>query len=95
MVPPKQQYKDDWGTSAREGYEDRGAFRPPRAPQKQSGSSVLRTIGILCMAGGFFWLTYVATRGTDIVGALEQNHGPLLLVGLGVVVSFVGKYLRI
>jgi len=31
----QKKYKDDWGTGSREGYEDRGAFRPPRAPARE------------------------------------------------------------
>jgi hypothetical protein len=88
-------YKDDWGTSAREGYEDRGSFRPPRAPQKEPGSAILRTIGMICIVAGIFWYTYLVTRGGDFLGTMEQNHGPLALAGLGVVVSILGKYLRI
>jgi len=27
-------YKDEWGTGTREGYEDRGKFRPRREPKR-------------------------------------------------------------
>jgi hypothetical protein len=90
-----QEYRDDWGTSAREGYEDRGRFRQPRAPQKEPGSAMLRTIGMICIVAGLFWGTYDVTKDGNIIGALEQNHGPIAVVGLGVVVSILGKYLRI
>src|SRR6516225_6381911 len=44
--PPKfKEFKDEWGTTAREGYEDRGAFRQRRVPGKEPGSSVLRKLG--------------------------------------------------
>ena len=88
-------YRDDWGTSPRQGYEDRGTFRPPRAPQREPGSAVLRTIGMICIVAGILWYTYLLTKGGDLRGVLEQNHGPLAIVGLGVVVSVLGKYLRL
>lgn len=89
-------YRDDWGTSARQGYEDRGSYRPPRAPQNQSGSAILRTIGMICIVAGICWYTYLATKGgSTLLGTLEENHGPVAIVGLGVVVSILGKYLRI
>jgi hypothetical protein len=88
-------HKDDWGTGTREGYEDRGTFRPPREPKKQSGSPVLRTLGTLAIVGGVFWGTYLVTQGGDIMQALQQNHGPIAIIALGVVASLVGKYLRV
>lgn len=88
-------YKDDWGTSVREGYEDRGAFRAPRAPRQQTGSPVLRILGAICIFGGLVWGAYLYTQDRDVVAALQQNHGPIAILGLGVICSFVGKYLRI
>lgn len=87
-------YKDDWGTTAREGYEDRGTFRAPRAPQKEAGSPLLRTLGAVCIFGGLCWGAYLYTQNSDIAGALQQNHGPVAILGLGVVCSAVGKFLR-
>ena len=93
--PPKfKEYKDDWGTTAREGYEDRGTFRLPRVPQKQSGSPLLRIIGSICIFGGLCWGAYLYTQDRDIVVALQQNHGPVAILGLGVVCSLAGKFLR-
>jgi hypothetical protein len=93
--PPKfKTYKDDWGTTAREGYEDRGSFRPPRAPQKQPGSPLLRTFGSLCIFGGLCWGAYLYTQDRDIAMALQQNHGPVAILALGVVCSVLGKYIR-
>lgn len=89
------QYKDDWGTGAREGYEDRGTFRPPRAPKKESGSGVLRTLGGLAIVGGVLWGTYLVTQGGDVVQTLQQNRGPVAVIALGVVASLLGKYLRV
>ena len=88
-------YKDDWGTGRREGYEDRGTFRPPREPKKESGSSVLKTVGGLAIVGGLLWWTYLLTQGGGVLEALEQNHGPVAVIGLGVVASLLGKYLRL
>lgn len=93
--PPKfKEYRDDWGTTAREGYEDRGSFRPPRPPQKDSGSSLLRTLGAICIIGGLCWGAYLYSQNRDIAMALQQNHGPVAIMGLGVVSSLLGKYLR-
>jgi hypothetical protein len=96
--PPKfKEYKDDWGTTAREGYEDRGAFRQRRAPGKEPGSSILRKLGGFTIVGGLFWGTYVVTQGGwgNMISALEQNHGPVVVIGLGVITSLLGKYLRV
>jgi hypothetical protein len=94
-LPARKEYRDDWGTAAREGYEDRGAFRPPRAPQKQPGSPVLRMLGGLGIVGGIFWGAYLLTRGGDVVTVLQQNHGPVAIIGLGAICSLLGKYLRV
>lgn len=94
-VPPPKVYKDDWGTTAREGYEDRGAFRPPRAPRKQSGSPLLRTLGAICIFAGLVWGAYLYTQDRDIAATLQQNHGPVAILALGVICSLLGKYLRL
>jgi hypothetical protein len=90
----QQKYKDDWGTGAREGYEDRGSFRPPRARAKEPGSPILRIMGALAIVGGICWGVYLVTAAGDSVAALQQNHGPIAIIGLGVVSSILGKYLR-
>ena len=94
-TPPKQKvYQDDWGTSARQGYEDRGAFREGRVQQKQQGSPILKSIGGICIFAGLCWAAYLYTQDQNLALALEQNHGPMAIMGLGVVCSIVGKYLR-
>lgn len=94
--PPKfKEYKDDWGTTAREGYEDRGSFRQRRVPGKKPGSSILRRLGALTIIGGLFWGTYIVTRGGSAATALEENRGPVVIVALGLVTSLLGKYLRV
>lgn len=91
---PKR-YQDEWGTTAREGYEDRGAFRPPRAPKKEPGSSLLRGLGSIAIVLGICWGTYLVTLGPDGLATLQQNHGPIAVIGIGIVGSLLGKYLRI
>lgn len=90
----KKRYQDDWDTGSREGYEDRGAFRVPRSHQRRDGS-VLRTVGGLAIVGGICWGVYLVTQGGDIVEALRQNHGPVAIIGIGVISSLLGKYLRV
>jgi hypothetical protein len=90
----QQKYRDDWGTGAREGYEDRGAFRPPRARAKEPGSPILRILGAIAIVGGICWGVYLVTAGGDSVATLQQNHGPIAIIGLGVTASILGKYLR-
>jgi hypothetical protein len=51
----QKNFQDEWGTGAREGYEDRGTFRPPRAPQKEPGSPLLRILGAIAIVGGICW----------------------------------------
>lgn len=87
-------FQDEWGTGAREGYEDRGTFRPPRAPQKQPGSPLLRIMGAIAIVGGICWGTYMVTATGGSIAALQENHGPVAIIGLGVVASVLGKYLR-
>jgi len=94
MPPKHKEYRDDWGTGAREGYEDRGAFRPPRARQKEAGSPMLRTLGGVCIVGGVCWGTYLATLGPDGLSALQHNHGPVAIVAIGLIGSILGKYIR-
>jgi hypothetical protein len=90
----QKRFQDDWGTGAREGYEDRGTFRAPRAPRREPGSPLLRIMGAIAIVGGICWGTYLVTMSGNVVAALQQNHGPVAIVGLGVVASILGKYLR-
>ena len=90
----EKRYKDEWGTGSREGYEDRGTFRPRRARQVEPGSPILRWLGAVAIVGGICWGVYLSTSSGDPMGALQQNHGPIAIIGLGVVSSIVGKFLR-
>ena len=98
VLPPKfKEYRDEWGTDAREGYEDRGPARPVRSHQREGGS-LLKTVGSVAIVGGILWVTYLVTQSgnwRDIVGILQQNHGPVAIIGLGAVSSLLGKFLRI
>jgi hypothetical protein len=90
----QKRFQDEWGTGAREGYEDRGTFRPPRARQAEPGSPLLRWLGGAAIVAGICWGVYLVTATGDAVAALQHNHGPIAIIGLGVVASVVGKYLR-
>jgi hypothetical protein len=90
----QKRFQDEWGTGAREGYEDRGKFRPPRAPQAEPGSPLLRWLGAVAIVGGICWGVYLVTSSGNSMDALRQNHGPIAILGLGVISSVVGKYLR-
>lgn len=92
---PKKEYRDEWETTSREGYEDRGAFRPQRSEQKQPGSSILRTLGGISIVGGIFWGVYLVTRGGNMISALQENHGPIAIIALGAISSLLGKFLRV
>ena len=91
---PKKVYQDNWGTGVREGYEDLGPVRPLRAAQKAQGSPLLRGLGGLAIVGGIFWGAYLFFYGGGIIG-LQQNYGPMAIVGLGAVCSLMGKFLRV
>jgi len=55
----------------------------------------LRTLGGISIVGGICWGVYLVTSGPgDVATALRENHGPIAIIGLGVVASIVGKYLR-
>ena len=90
----QKDFRDEWDTGAREGYEDRGTFRPPRAQQKERGSPLLRTMGAIAIVAGICWGTYMVTVTGGSITVLQENHGPVAIIGLGVVASVLGKYLR-
>lgn len=90
----QKNYPDDWGTGSREGYEDRGTFRQVRAHQKEPGSPLLRIMGIVAIVGGTCWGVYLVTSAGNSLAALQENHGPVAIVGLGLISALFGKYLR-
>jgi hypothetical protein len=93
-IKPKA-YEDDWGTGAREGYEDRGVHKiVKRERRPEPGSPLLKNLGAACIVGGLCWAAYLYTQSADFGAALQSNHGPLAILGLGVVSSLLGKFLR-
>lgn len=94
QLSSKRAYQDNWGTGAREGYEDLGPVRPRREAQRQRGSPLLRTLGSLTIVSGIFWGAYLFFYGGGVI-ALEQNRGPMAAVALGAVCSVLGKFLRV
>ena len=94
QMPPKNVYKDNWGTGAREGYEDLGPARPRRETQTERGSPILRGLGGLAIVGGIFWGVYLFFYAGGLI-ALQHNPGPIAILALGAVCSVVGKYLRV
>jgi hypothetical protein len=97
QIPPKSKaYKDAWGTTGtREGYEDRPQHRPRQSPPKRQGSAFLRSLGALMIVGGICWGVWLFTAGGANVDVLRQNHWPAWVCGAGVVVSLLGKYIRL
>ena len=94
QLPAKKTYQDNWGTGAREGYEDLGPVRPRREAHRKRGSPLLRGLGSLAIVGGIFWGTYVFFYGGGMI-ALQHTYGPMAAVALGAVCSVMGKFLRI
>ena len=94
QFPPKKAYQDNWGTGAREGYEDLGAFRQRRESQKEPGSPILRGLGGISIVGGIFWGVYLVFYQGGVM-ALMENYGPIAVIALGAVCSVMGKYLRV
>lgn len=95
--PKHREYRDDWATDTREGYEDRGPARPVRT-QRHEGGSMLKTVGSLAIVAGILWVTYLVTQAGSIgslSAILQQNHGPVAIIGIGAIASILGKFLRI
>lgn len=86
--------KDEWGTGVREGYEDLGAFRPQREMARQTGSPLLKTLGGIAIVAGICWGVFLVTSAGNSMSALQQNHGPIAIIALGVIASVLGKYVR-
>jgi hypothetical protein len=96
MQPEKAKiHQDDWETGAREGYDDRGgSYRAQRKSRPEPGSPLLRALGGVCIVGGLCWAAYLYTQNSNFISALQANHGPVAILGLGVVASLLGKYIR-
>jgi len=95
---PKETSQDEWGTTSRQGYEDRTAFHAPRKPPppKRRGSPLLRAIGGLAIVGGIVWGTYVVTSTQGLGGLLRPGWParPILLCAAGLLVLLLEKLIR-
>ena len=88
----KQIIRDEWGTSSRQGYEDRPVYQVRKKAPPRKGSSTIKSFGGLLIVAGICWGTYLITGGGD-PAALWKTGGPVQICGLGVVVSILGKYI--
>ncbi|HLY99352.1 MAG TPA: hypothetical protein VKT33_09835 [Candidatus Angelobacter sp.] len=92
---PKATKDDTWGSS-REGYEDRTHYRPIRsAPQKPRGNKSLRSLGGMMIVGAMFWGAYLYTSSLNVADNLRQHREPACVCGAGVLISLLGKYIRL
>ncbi|HEY6249014.1 MAG TPA: hypothetical protein VI685_03580 [Candidatus Angelobacter sp.] len=93
-LPPKAE--DEWGTTIREGYEDRPVYQPKKAAPKRKGSPLLRAIGGLAIVGGIAWGTYVVTSTQGVAGLLRPGWParPIVLVAAGLLTLLLEKLLR-
>ena len=46
------------------------------------------------MVGGICWGVFLVTSAGNSMKILQENHGPIAIIALGIVASVVGKYLR-
>ena len=94
--PNAPQEQDEWGTSIREGYEDRPVYRPRKAEPKRKGSSLLRAIGGLAIVAGLAWGTYVVTSTEGVGGLLRPGWParPVILCGAGALILLLEKLIR-
>jgi hypothetical protein len=51
-------------------------------------------MGAIAIVGGICWGTYLVTATGGSLAPLQENHGPVTIIGLGVVASILGKFLR-
>lgn len=95
---PKEIQQDEWGTSSREGYQDRPGYHAPRKapPPKRKGSPLLRAIGGLAIVGGIVWGTYVVTSTQGVGGLLRPGWParPIVLCAAGLLVLLLEKLFR-
>jgi len=102
MPMPEQRPKknapaeDEWGTTMREGYEDRPAYQPRKLQPERKGSPLLRAIGGLAIVGGLAWGTYVVTSIQGVSGLLRPGWParPILLCAAGLLVLLLEKLFR-
>lgn len=93
---PNEPAQDEWGTSVREGYEDRPVYQPRKAVAKRKGNSLLRAIGGLAIVVGLAWGTYVVTSTEGVAGLLKPGWParPIILCIGGVLILLLEKLIR-
>lgn len=94
---PRKPVQDEWGTTTREGYEDRPVYQPPRkAVPQRKGNRFLRTVGGLLVVGGMAWSTYVATSPGGLTTLLTPGlpSRPILVLAAGLLVLVLEKLIR-
>ena len=88
--------QDEWGTTTREGYEDRPVYQPRKAAPQRKGNRFLRTVGGLLVVGGMAWSTYVATSPGGLSTLLTPGlpSRPVLVLAAGLLVLLLEKLVR-
>jgi len=97
MRPPK--YRDEWGTSQREGYTDIPAVDveevQARSRRRSQRTGFLEGFGGFLMVAAFCWATFLLATGTDVPTLMHKGiHSPIGLCVFGVLVSIVGRFFR-
>ena len=94
--PNASQQQDEWGTSVREGYEDRPVYQARKAASRRKGSPLLRALGGLAIVAGLAWGTYVITSTEGVAGLLRPGWParPVILCCGGVLILLLEKLLR-
>ena len=88
--------QDEWGTTSREGYEDRPVYQPRKTAPKRKGSPFLKAIGGLAIVAGLAWGTYVVTSTEGVAGLLKPGWParPIILCIGGVLILLLEKLIR-
>jgi len=93
---PKRPVQDEWGTSTREGYEDRPVYQPRKAAPQKAGSSILKTVGSVLVVGGILWATYLGTSLGGFSALLKPGlpSRPILVLAGGLLLLLLEKLIR-
>lgn len=92
--PKYKVYDRDWGTAARQGYEERPVVAQRRVRARPQGSPLLNKLGGLLIVCGIAWGTYLVTSGGNVGVILQENRGPALVLGLGVLTYVAGRFIH-
>ena len=98
MPPPPQREADPW-PQEREGYSEPPpvAYVTTHISADQDGTTIRRVeqIGSLIAGGGIIWTVYaVAHHSSEIVRLALFPPGPLEVLGIGVLIWLVAKWVR-